>query len=59
MTETERDRLLRILVSMYEGAWDKHWDEADELAEMATGDPFPRDTATPNLIRTWLNERLR
>lgn len=55
--QEERARLLDVLVSLYTGAREKHWIEAEQLSELVLGDDF-WDKAEPDEVRTWLDARL-
>lgn len=50
------DRLLDLLVSLYEGARDNSWQEASDLAELVSGDPW--NDVDPIRFRDWLAEKL-
>jgi len=54
---SDRDELLRLLVSLYEGARESHWAEAGDLAELVSGDPW--NDVDPIRFSDWLSERLR
>ena len=46
--------LLDVLESLYEGARDLSWHEADLIAELVTGHPMSVEDVSPGRFRDWL-----
>jgi hypothetical protein len=47
-----------VLASMYDGARDHRWAEADQIAELVAGYPFATEHVSPARFRAWLSDRL-